>query len=141
VNDVSGSRKSPPTVDSHRSTASFSDGAAELSTKPQEPVLKRLDEILGSQAFNNLCLRQPVSQSLPLGISYDGSRLEENGYDIRSRKKKEKVSPYRTGERRRAASLEADHNQTKKELPYALSPYRVPQQQVGSASHKVQDEG
>ena len=108
--------------------------------KAHKPVLKRFDDILGSQALNNLRLRQPVSQSLTLGISHHGSHLEENGDDIRSRKKKEKVSSYRTSERRRAASFEADHNQAKKELPYALPSYRVPEQQVGSASRKVQDE-
>lgn len=41
-----------------------------------------LDEVLRSPALYNLCLRQAVSQSLTLGISYDGARLEENGDDI-----------------------------------------------------------
>jgi hypothetical protein len=91
LNDVSSSA-----IDSLWSAAPPSDSAAELSTKAHKPVLKRFDEILGSQAFNNLGLRQPVSQSLTLGISHDGSHFEENGDDIRSRKKKEEVSSYRT---------------------------------------------
>jgi len=124
---------------SHRSTASLSAGAAGLGTKPNEPHLQGLDEILRSQAFHNLCLRQPVSQSLPLGISYDGSRLEENRNDIGARKKKEKVSSDRSGERRHPPGLEADDDQTKKALSDALPLYRVPQQQVGSASRKVQE--
>ena len=70
-------------IDSLWSAAPPSDIAVELSTKAHKPVLKRFDEIPGSQAFNNLGLRQPVSQSLPLGISHDGSHLEENGDDIR----------------------------------------------------------
>lgn len=84
-------------IDSLWSAAPPSQFAVELSNKAHKPVLKRLDEILRSQAFNDLGLCQPVSQSLTLRISHDGSRLEENGDDICSRKKKEKVSSYRTG--------------------------------------------
>ena len=68
LNDVSSSA-----IDSLWSAAPPSNSAAELSTKAHKPVLKRFDEILGSQAFNNLGLRQPVSQSLTLGISRDSS--------------------------------------------------------------------
>jgi len=83
-------------IDSHRSAASLSDCPAELGAETHKPVLKRLDKILGSQALNNLCLREPVSQSLTLGIDHDGSRLEKDGDDIRSWKKKESVPPYGT---------------------------------------------
>jgi hypothetical protein len=65
---------------------------------PSQPVVelasrthKRLDEFLRSRAFNDLGLCQPVSQSLALRISHDGSRLEQKGDDICSRKEKEKV--------------------------------------------------
>jgi hypothetical protein len=134
------SRGGPSTVGSHWIAASLSYDVAELSTKAHEPLLKRFDEIPGSQAFNDLRLRQPVSQSLALGISYDGCRLEENGDDICSRKKKESVSPYRTSQRTPTASLEADHYQAKQELPKALPFYRISEQQVGAGTQEGQGE-
>src|SRR6476661_8180851 len=135
LNDVSGSA-----IDSHRSAVPLSHFAAELSTKAHKPVLKRLDEVLGSPALYNLCLRQAVSQSLTLGISHDGARLEENGDDICSRQKKKSVSPDRTSQRRRPARLEADHNQAKKKLPDTLPFYRVSEQQICPAGCEVQDD-
>jgi hypothetical protein len=49
LNDVSSSA-----IDSLWNPAPPSNSTAELSTKTHKPVLKRFDEILGSQAFNNL---------------------------------------------------------------------------------------
>jgi hypothetical protein len=40
---------------------SFPGNAAELITEGHEPVLKRLDQVLGSKTFDDLRLRQPVS--------------------------------------------------------------------------------
>src|SRR6266849_2485132 len=45
-----------------------------------------------------------------------------------------------TEPRRRAAGLDADHNQPKKELPDTLALDGVPQLHVGRASRKVQDQ-
>src|SRR4029079_1465565 len=116
-------------IGSDRSAAPPSDFAVELDTEAHQPILKRLDEILGCQAVHHLCLRQSVSQSLTLGISYDGARLEENGDDVRSRKKQEGVAPYRAPKRRWAPGFEADHDQAKQQLPDTLSFYRISEQQ------------
>ena len=83
LNDVSGSA-----IDSHRSAVPLSHFAAELSTKAHKPVLKRLDEVLGSPALYYLCLRQAVSQSLTLGISYDGAASRKMATTLLRQKKK-----------------------------------------------------
>ena len=82
-------------------------------------------------------MRQPVSQSLTLGIQHYGSHLEESGNGIHARKKKDKVR------RLEPASKEGrsvSRPQAKRELPNTLPSYRIAEEEVDAASREVQDE-
>lgn len=132
--------QSPSTVDSHRSTASASHRAARFTQKTHEPVLERPDQVFGSKALDDVCLREPVSQSLTLRIPHDGPCLQENGHDTGSGKQQQQVSPDRTGQRGGKAGLEVNHNQAEKELPNALTFDPVTQQKVRRAKGQVPNE-
>jgi hypothetical protein len=93
----------------------------ESAAQAHEPLLKQLHHVFSACPFDDVRLRQPVSQPLALRIGDDRPRFEKDRDDVRARKKQQKIPLYGTGERGDSPSLQVNHDEAKEKLSYALS--------------------
>ena len=63
-----------------------------MTNKVSPPLLKRGHKVSDAEPFHHLSLRKPVSQSLPLRISHEGSRLQKSRNDVCPWQQKKDIS-------------------------------------------------
>jgi hypothetical protein len=75
------------------------------------PALEFVDEVLGTQPIDDLCLREAIAQTLALRVAHHGEKLEHDGGDVHAGNDQHDVPSQRRGERCTLSGLEVDHHQ------------------------------
>jgi len=108
----------------------------QASQKGAPPIVGGSCEILRAKSFDDLCLRQPVTQALSLRIPQDRDGFQEHRHEVGAGHEQHDVAPHRVHRRAGPSGLDADDGQPQHDLADALPSDRIAHQQVDGATRQ-----
>src|SRR5436190_24044551 len=104
-----------------------------LGQEAPPPLGKRARELFCREAVNDLCLRETITEPLPLRVLRDRQAFETHRNEVGTRQEKEQIPPQRGHGARGPAALEMDDDNPEQELADAAADERVTHQHVDSS--------